>query len=252
MKSGIYIYCNLINGKKYVGQSVNINKRIKEHFRDSEIEDVKYVIHKAIKKHSIENFYIIKIKYPKEMLNSMEKYYIELFNTFKGVGYNCTSGGDSDFNITEETRKKISEANMGCKNSFYGKHHSEETKQILRDSQTGTTHSNETKLKMSNSHKGKIFSVEWCMNIGNAQRGEKSPTFGIPKTPEMKKRISDTMKKKAQRGESSPNSKLTEVDVSKIRKLHLKGISAMKISIRFNVSRKSISNIINGKTWAHI
>lgn len=35
--------------------------------------------------------------------------------------------------LSEETRRKMSESKKGCKNSMYGKHHTEETKEKLRE-----------------------------------------------------------------------------------------------------------------------
>jgi hypothetical protein len=55
-------------------------------------------------------------------------------------------------NLSEETKKKISESTKGKKNHFFGKKHSEETKLKL----TGRKLSEETKRKMSSSKKGII------------------------------------------------------------------------------------------------
>jgi group I intron endonuclease len=56
---GIYKMTNKINGKVYIGQSIDINKRIKEHFwKATNEKDVSYnsAIHQAIRKYGAENF----------------------------------------------------------------------------------------------------------------------------------------------------------------------------------------------------
>lgn len=56
---GIYKITNKINGKCYIGQSINIQKRINEHFWKSKCEkDVSFnsILHTAIRKYGKENF----------------------------------------------------------------------------------------------------------------------------------------------------------------------------------------------------
>ena len=62
---------------------------------------------------------------------------------------------------TEEELKKMSEAQNGEKNHYFGKHHSEETRRKMSEAQkgkhgywTGKKHSPQTRKKMSESRKG--------------------------------------------------------------------------------------------------
>jgi len=74
---------------------------------------------------------------------------------------------------TQETRQKISEANKNI---------SEETRKRMSESHKGKRLSEETRKKMSEAQKGekshnygKHFSKETCKRIGDSKRGEKSP-----------------------------------------------------------------------------
>lgn len=61
---------------------------------------------------------------------------------------------------------------LGSYNSFYGRTHSDETKQKLRDVNLGKKHTQETKDKMSINRKGKIKSNEHRMNISKSNKGK--------------------------------------------------------------------------------
>ena len=88
--TGIYLITNKINGKQYIGQAKDINKRIKSHIRG------KLHIDKAIAKYGINNFYIdILIECPEDMLDVWERDMIALYGTYNSSrGYNHTEGGD--------------------------------------------------------------------------------------------------------------------------------------------------------------
>lgn len=96
---GIYKITNQINGKSYIGQSVDIQRRWKEEKTRAFIEtnsEYKSSLSQAFRKYGVENFtFEVVCECNISELNELEKYYIQKFNTFKtNLGYNCTPGGD--------------------------------------------------------------------------------------------------------------------------------------------------------------
>lgn len=62
---------------------------------------------------------------------------------------------ESHKNISDETRRKMSDALKGRTSPMKGQHHSADTKQKMSDTLKGKTRSNETRKKMSEAKKGK-------------------------------------------------------------------------------------------------
>lgn len=95
----IYCYTNLINNKKYIGQTNNLKRRIKQHKDDSftNYSEARYnqLIHQAIRKYGLDNFEIsiLEDNIPTELIDEKEKYYINKYNTIAPNGYNLTEGG---------------------------------------------------------------------------------------------------------------------------------------------------------------
>lgn len=151
---GIYKITNQINNKCYIGQSINIERRFKEHKNTNRTS--KY-LHRAINKYGIDNFKFEIIETcSKEQLSDREKYWIKYYNSLKPYGYNLTDGGDGGNTFQyrtkeqmDKTRKKISQSTCGEKNGFYGKKHSYETKENLKKINTGKKMSEKTKNKIS-------------------------------------------------------------------------------------------------------
>ena len=104
---GIYKFTNLINGKIYIGQSRNIERRYKDHLNRAKNNfasnnEYNTLIHKAIRKYGIKNFsFEILEECSIEELNNKEEYWINYYNSFSEKGYNLNSGG----NQNEQSRK---------------------------------------------------------------------------------------------------------------------------------------------------
>ena len=93
---GIYKFENKINGKIYIGQSINIEKRYKEHFyAHTNPNDKGYntKFYRALRKYGFENFTFEIIEKDIEDLNSREEYWVQYYNSYK-AGYNSNLGGD--------------------------------------------------------------------------------------------------------------------------------------------------------------
>lgn len=126
MKSGIYILTSP-SGKKYIGQSVNLQRRKCAFFRFG----VSYGGQKidcARKKYNHKSLWDYKVlEYCSiNELDERERHYISLYDTINN-GYNCESGGNKNKEISEETRKKMSDVRIGKTLSI-------ETKKKMSDS----------------------------------------------------------------------------------------------------------------------
>jgi len=141
-----YIYCitNLVNNKKYIGQtSRTIEQRKLEHIRHRNSLD--FPLYRAFRKYGLENFIweSLDIGLDQEDLNKKEIYYIEYFNTYKQKkGYNDVPGGRGGA-------------------GFLGKKHSEQTKKQMSESQ-------KKREKV-------VITDSWRKAIGDSKRGLNSP-----------------------------------------------------------------------------
>lgn len=97
MEKYIYKITNLVNGKVYIGQTTNYNRRFSEHKKMGYgKEDSKY-LYNAMSHYGIENFKFEVIE-KCENYNEREKYWIKHYNSYCGAeggwGYNMTEGGE--------------------------------------------------------------------------------------------------------------------------------------------------------------
>jgi group I intron endonuclease len=112
-KNGVVYACyNIVNGKVYVGQSWDFEKRIKGHKKDSKRVNGRCCkkFYNAIKKYGWKNFeFIILIDNieTQEDLDSWEIYFIKFLDSVK-TGYNIRDGG-SHGKLSDETKQKIKE-----------------------------------------------------------------------------------------------------------------------------------------------
>lgn len=136
----VYLITNKINGKKYVGMH-----------KSSSFDPMYYgsgvAISNAVKKYGKENFSIEILHWcsSAKELQIMEQYELSSRKVSQLSDY---------YNIIETSTPIL----YGADNGFYGKHHSEEVKQYLREILTGKPISEEHRNKLinyANSEKGK-------------------------------------------------------------------------------------------------
>lgn len=91
---GIYKYQNKINGKIYIGQSIDIDRRYKQHLYDANNRpDRGCGVDLAIKKYGIDNFdFSIIEECPISLLDERERYWIAYYDSYNN-GYNRSPGG---------------------------------------------------------------------------------------------------------------------------------------------------------------
>lgn len=223
----IYCYTNLLNNKKYVGQTKNPNQRKAAHKSCSfnkESPDYNTPFHRAIRKYGIENFSyeILAEKDNQDKINELEKYYIQKLNCQVPNGYNILEGGQNSSKppMSEEDKihlcmleGKLTEDEVRFLRIAYKNH--ESPTQIYKEKYSNLMHFNS------------------FLNIWSGQKYKHI----MPEVFEEKYR----------------HTKLTKEIVYKI-KIDLKNtnLSYKKLAEKYNISKSTIADIAKGRTWKHV
>lgn len=170
----IYGWYNTLTDMWYIGQTIHPEGRFKTHVDWAINKKDNNRFHNALRKYGLDKFVycVLEDNVLKENLNLKEIEWIEYYDSFHS-GYNLTSGGDTNYIISNEIRKKLSESHKGKKTWNSGK---------------TNIYSDETKRKQSESHKGKI---PW--------------NKGIPMNEEAKKKLIESNKKKVNKYDLNGN-----------------------------------------------
>lgn len=183
----IYCFTNKLNGKKYIGQTTNFNRRLSEHKCRSGKDNLPF--HNAINKYGINNF-IVEILLEniesQDELNKYEKFFIEKYKTGdKEYGYNIAEGGSKGNVFEYMTEEKFNEFTNKIKQKsceMWNKRTEEEKREIINkiaNSNRGKTVSEETKQKISNSLK-KAYQ-EGKITPHNKGKGKKDKKMTVKK-----------------------------------------------------------------------
>jgi group I intron endonuclease len=226
---GVYEITNIVNGKRYVGSSVNIKRRWSQH---------RHRLNKGIHKNPhLQNSYnkhgknafiyrVIVYTEPEEGIR-IENILLKSGAYKYNIGTNATKpwlGKER----SEETKKKLSEALKGENSPRYGKKMPKSVIKKLSESRMG--------MKFSEEHKRKL-------SIARSKRvGEKSSFYGCNHTEETKKKIS-----------ASRRVTFTEAELNKMLKLRREGYSYQKIAnlldSNFGTVRRRIISVQNNETY---
>lgn len=194
---GIYAITNLVNGKMIIGQSADIYRRWKDYrvaLRGHRYKNIH--LQRAWDKYGENNFqFHILILCSIDNLDGEEIRLIKKYGTTNpDFGYNIESGGNRS-PMTEETRRKLSKANIG---------------KII---------SAETRRKISNANKGQKRSFEFKQKMREMKVGNKNPNFGKPHSEEHKKKLSCAQKGKPKSEDTKLRMKLAWEKRKQIHKI---------------------------------
>ena len=178
----VYMHINNVNRKKYIGIT---SQDPENRWKNGKGYKSQTVFWNAIQKYGWNNFEheIIFENLTIHEAKEKEVEFIALYKTncnrynHPSYGYNMTDGGDNIYEITLETRKKMSEvakARLADPNNhpWTGRHHTEETKEKIRKTLTG-------KMVGENNP-----------NFGNHKlAGENNPFYGKHHTEEAKEKL---------------------------------------------------------------
>jgi len=179
--SGIYCWKHIKSGKRYIGQSIDVLKRLLSH--KTLLNNGRHYnnhLQYAWSKYGEGSFDFSIIEYcPQEILNWREVEWIEKHKSMDSeFGYNLSSGGSNGKSVSEETKKKQSELRkgllVGSRNGMFGKNHSEETRKKISENRSGIATSEETKKKLSEKGKGRKFSEKHRENMVKAWKIRKA------------------------------------------------------------------------------
>jgi hypothetical protein len=80
-KSGVYCWTNKMNGKKYIGSSINLRRRIYDYYSLKKLIKSNVIISRALLKYSFENFQLEILEYCEpDLCTKREQYYFNLMN----------------------------------------------------------------------------------------------------------------------------------------------------------------------------
>ena len=181
--SGVYQIYNTVNGKRYIGSSIHIEQRFKEHLRNLRAnKHANAHLQSAWNKYGEHSFVFEEIELcePDQCLKIEQEYIDYYYAADRKFGYNIDPYADHAGNtLSEETRKKISEKAKGRK---WSKEQRENWSKIM----TGRK-----KPKQSYTMKQKYINGEFSLPRFNEVSEEKRKSWSANISKAVRKRYSD-------------------------------------------------------------
>jgi group I intron endonuclease len=244
----IYKIKNKVNGKFYIGSTLDYKDRWRDHINALR-KQKHHSIHlqRAWNKYGEDNFEFEVIEFldgvSNEELREREKYYLSTLKPYKReIGYNVSRGTTTC-------------VLYGKDNGFYGKKHTGEATRKISEALkeyyrryghvcVGRKVSKETKMKISRANKGRKLSEEARKKLSIIHKGRKPWNYGKELPESVKEKLSEKNK-----GELNNNSVITRETARRIKMALYCDMDIKEIAKALWVSTHVVYNIKNLKTW---
>ena len=194
---GIYKIRNLLNGKIYIGQSLDISSRLSRH-KTASAKGYKHPLYDSIRCYGIENFEFIVLEWINNvtLLDGRELYWINHYKSNDpNYGYNLRMDCKTNRGMkrSEVSRQKMSDSHKGKK----GRPHTNETRRKLSEITKKLWEDVDYRHKITQSNKGQVpwikdknHTEETKIKIGIGNTGKSSWIKGKHHSEETKKKLS--------------------------------------------------------------
>ncbi len=213
----IYVLTNTVNGKRYVGFTTDLKKRLWKHKSVAKGDENQWALYSAIRKHGWEAFQCEVVACSKDVeyaQNVLEGWFIKQLQTYSntGHGYNMTFGGEGALGTIkspearaissrcqkgrvrseQERLNHLQGVRRGKDHPFFGKTHSGEIRERMIQGRRSCVRrkpvwSAESRLEVSLRFKGKPIPAERVARVAAAHRGKPGRLW----TEEQKRRRSE-------------------------------------------------------------
>jgi len=250
----VYVLLDLTNGKRYVGKTKRPSRRMAVHKCHAK-KGGGLAVNRAMAEHGAENFVFGIVEWFATEADAFEgeRVTIRSLGTRDPLrGYNLTDGGQggNGMIVSDETRRRLSESHKGQPGYWTGKklpphvvemmsqrmkNMSEEARASLSFAMTGRVLPEATRAKIALAHKDRHFPPEHRARIseGNRRAWSKDRTARVF-------------------GEATKQAKLTAAVVPDIVAACDAGEHPQDVGARYGVHRRTIVDIIIGKTWKQV
>lgn len=221
----IYSYKNLINGKQYIGQTINPKQRYIQHkssaFNEND-KEYNSLLHQAFRKYGYENFEytVLAESNDIDILNELEIMFIKKYDSKAPNGYNIEDGGrNCKKPQTEAQKRKLMEA------------HASLTEEEVIELRIAYQNNESPKKIYDEKYKNRLHYNSF-LNIWSGRRYAKIMPEVINK---------------------GRHTKLTVEIVQQIRKDKEElNLSYQKLAEKYNISKSTVSDIIKKRTWKNV
>lgn len=225
---GVYKITNTQNNKSYIGISVDIERRWDDHKNPYNwSRESRKALYQAFQKYGLENFsFEVLEECLITELSEKEKYYVELYDTFKN-GYNATAGGEDNCGDSHPGHKLTADDVIDIRTRYKNLERKNEVYELYKD-----------RIGESGFHK--IWNCEtW--------KGIMEEVY----TPEVKEFHKHNT---ANKGSKNGRSRLTEEDVRNIRLRRKNGeiLSNVYQDYADKITYGSFTNVWTYQNWKNI
>lgn len=271
---GIYKIKNLKSNKKYIGSSINIDKRIKRHKidlnnnkhnnihlqREYNKYGIENFIFEVVEYCDIENIRIIEQKYLDDIFKT-DDYYKEYYNIgVKSTGGDNLSNNPNRLYIIEKmkdsiikrykneslkTKENRSNNLKGDKNPNFGKKWNSEQRERMSSQRKGlpSFRKGKTFEELFGIEKANLMKIEHSERMKNKLTGVNNPFYGKKHTEENKKFLSESQKNKPSKG-----------FVSKLKPFYIDGVIYLTLneaSKKLNINYLTIRHRLNSNKFTN-